>query len=119
MGNVSRQHAFNGADDCTLEASQQALVFNTGGANERYGIAHFVSLQWFIIKAAGLRSMVLGDFTTASGENSFSGGSGSQVTVNQSFSFGHNNQSTNFGVVTMGNNNLASGENTIVFRIKD
>jgi len=84
-------------------------------AIERYRITPIGSFQWFGSTATGLRSMALGDNTTASGENAFSGGVNSEATALNSFSFGFNNQSTNFGAVTFGNNNVASGQNAVAF----
>ena len=92
--------------------NNQPLQVQTDGL-QRLEITPFGSFQWFGSNAAAFRSMALGDNTTASGENAFSGGFNSQATFNNSFSFGINNQSNNVGAVTFGNSNVASGSNAM------
>ena len=53
--------------------NNQSLII-ISNATERYRITPFGSFQWFSSNATGLRSMALGNNTTAAGENSFSGG---------------------------------------------
>jgi|GEM_PF-3747186 len=75
--------------------SKICLVVLRNSIIQRYRITEFGSFQWFGSNATAFRSVALGDNTTASGENAFSGGVGSQATFSNSFSFGLNNQSTN------------------------